>query len=286
MPIETFLYVEQLWQLETLLRGVVSNEENVKKFNKKTQTLTRAMIPKRYRTPVSKYITLSTEFVYENWMRIWAIIAWLAINLMLFTWKFQQFEHSPIFKITGYCVSVAKGSGEILKFNMALILVPVCRRTLTKLRSTVLGKFIPFDDNINFHKMTAVAIVIGTFLHSMAHLACNFPLLSSCPERKFMVLLGPMLNYQQPSYLDLIETTVSITGLLMVFIMGFSFTLATHYFRKNAIKLPGSFHHLAGFNAFWYAHHLLVVAYILLILHGYLLIFDKPWYLKTVCILS
>ncbi|EEF29574.1 putative respiratory burst oxidase homolog protein H isoform X2 [Ricinus communis] len=273
-------YIE-MWQLEILLRGMVNNDDKVQKLDRKTQTLTRAMIPKRYRTPVSKCITLSTEFVHDNWMRIWAITAWLAINLILFMWKVEEYKHSSVFKITGYCVCLAKGAGETLKFNMALILVPVCRRTLTKLRSTILGKFIPFDDNINFHKMIAVAISIGTVIHVMAHLACNFPLLSSCPNQKFMVLLGPILNYQQPSFGYLMESTVSITGFLIMFIMGFSFTLATHSFRRSAINLPGAFHSLAGFNAFWYAHHLLVVAYILLILHGYFLIFDRPWYLKT-----
>lgn len=54
----------------------------------------------------------------------------------------------------GYCVSIAKGGAETLKFNMALILLPVCRNTITWLRSkTKLGGVVPFDDNINFHKV-------------------------------------------------------------------------------------------------------------------------------------
>ncbi|XP_055960251.1 putative respiratory burst oxidase homolog protein H [Mercurialis annua] len=272
-------YIE-MWQLETLLRGMVNNDEDVKKLQ--TQTLTRAMIPKKYRTPIIKHLNLTTEFIYENWMRIWALTAWLAMNAFLFMWKFEHFKHSQMFKITGYCVCLAKASGETIKFNMALILIPVCRRTLTKLRSTILGKFIPFDDNINFHKIIAVAIVIASVIHSFAHLACNFPLLSSCPKKKFMAVLGRLLHHHQPTYRELLlHTTVGITGILMVLIMGFAFTLATHSFRKNAIKLPGTFQRLAGFNAFWYAHHLLVLAYILLILHGYFLIFSRVWYKKT-----
>jgi hypothetical protein len=53
----------------------------------------------------------------------------------------------------GYCLLTAKGAAETLKFNMALILLPVCRNTITWLRSTRLGPLVPFDDNINFHKV-------------------------------------------------------------------------------------------------------------------------------------
>ncbi|KAF2300463.1 hypothetical protein GH714_013605 [Hevea brasiliensis] len=273
-------YIE-IWQLETLLRGLVNNDDSVKKLDTKAKTLTRAMIPRRYRTPVSKFFSLAIEFINENWMKIWAINVWLFVNFLLVLWKFDEYMHSPMFQITGYCVCIAKASGETLKFNMALILLPVCRRTLTKLRSTCLSKIIPFDDNINFHQIIAVAITIGTAVHVVAHLACNFPLLSSCPKLKFLIYIGPLLNFQQPTYGSLLHTTVSITGIWLTLIMGISFTLATPYFRRNIVKLPGAFHRLAGFNSFWYAHHLLIMAYILLFLHGYYLIFPKPWYQKT-----
>lgn len=270
-----------MWHLEILLREMVNNDESVHKL-KKANTLTRAMIPRRYRTPLSKTFSLATEFIYENWMRIWAINIWLFINFLLVLWKFEEYVHSPTFKITGYCVCIAKAAGETLKFNMALILVPVCRRTLTNLRSTCLSKAIPFDDNIKFHQIIATAISIGTLMHVMAHLTCNYPRLSSCPKLKFMIYLGPVLGYQQPTYGGLMLTTVSITGVALTLIMAVSFTLATHYFRRNIVKLPGVFHRLAGFNSFWYAHHFLILAYVLLILHGYYLIFPKPWYQKTV----
>ncbi|WCJ41146.1 hypothetical protein M5689_022028 [Euphorbia peplus] len=176
-------YIE-MWQLELLLRGMVNEETGGRKLNRKTNSLTKAMIPRKYRTPVSKFISLTTEFIYEHWMRIWAMSLWATVNILLFFWKFDEYTRSPTFQITGYCVCTAKAS-------------------------------------------------------------------------------------------------VSITGIFMIVIMGFSFMLATHYFRRNVVKLPGAFHRLAGFNSFWYAHHLLIVAYVLLVMHGYFLIFPKPWYQKT-----
>lgn len=82
---------------------------------------------------------------------------WLAIVSGLFVYKFIQYKNKAAFGIMGYCVSVAKGGAETLKFNMALILLPVCRNTITWLRNkTKLGVAVPFDDNLNFHKVGSV----------------------------------------------------------------------------------------------------------------------------------
>lgn len=274
-------YIE-MWQLETLLRDMVSSEDgNSNKLSKRTQTLTRAMIPRRYRTPVSKFLSETVELIHENWKRIWIVTLWLTINLILYLWKFNQYKQKGAFEVMGYCVCIAKGAAETLKFNMALILLPVCRKTLTKLRSTFLNSLIPFDDNINFHKLFALAIAIGTFVHAIMHVSCDFTRMISCPQEKFMTILGSDFNYKKPTYMDLMESTPGVTGILMVIIMAFSFTLATHSFRRNVIKLPWPLHHLAGFNSFWYAHHLLVLGYILLVIHGYFLFLTKDWQEKT-----
>ncbi|KAL4610343.1 hypothetical protein ACB092_08G044300 [Castanea dentata] len=274
-------YIE-MWQLETLLRGMVSPEDGGnQKLSKRTQTLTRAMIPKRYRTPVSRFLSETGERIHDNWRRIWVVTLWLTINLVLYLWKFNQYKHHGAFQIMGYCVCIAKGAAETLKFNMALILFPVCRKTLTKFRSTFLSSVVPFDDNINFHKLYALGIAVGTFVHATMHITCDFTRLVSCPKQKFMTILGSDFNYKQPSYMDLVESTPGVTGILMVIIMVFSFTLATHSFRRNVIKLPWPLNNLAGFNSFWYAHHLLVLAYILFVIHGYFLFLTKDWQNKT-----
>ncbi|CAN4098885.1 unnamed protein product [Withania somnifera] len=272
-------YIE-MWQLKTLLRGMVGSEEGEKTL-KRSQILPKTMIPKEYRTPVSKFLYKTSEKIQENWKRIWVLTLWLCINMILFTWKFQQFKRKSAFQIMGYCVCIAKGAGETLKFNMALVLFPVCRRTLTKLRETFLGSIFPFDENINFHKIIALGIAIATFIHALFHTSCNFLKLISCPQSKFMTFLGSNFDYHQPSYLDLVASIPGVTGILMTLFMLFSFTLATHSFRRNVIKLPWPFHHLAGFNAFWYAHHLLFLVYILLILHGFFIFLTKEWYKKT-----
>ena len=101
----------------------------------------------------------------EYWRRGWVLLLWFVIISCLFAWKFYQYRNRSTFKVMGYCIPVAKGAAETLKFNMALILLPVCRNTLTWLRSTRARKFVPFDDNINFHKVRGVSTLIRIVLN-------------------------------------------------------------------------------------------------------------------------
>lgn len=255
---------------------------NSEDMMKKTNSLAKTMIPKRYRSPFFRFMSKTSDFMHENWKRIWLLSLWITVNLVLFVWKFQQYKKTKAFQVMGYCVCIAKGAAETLKLNMALILIPVCRNTLTRLRSTVLSSIIPFDDNINFHKIIALEITIATFLHTIMHVSCDFPRLTICPREKFDLMLGPNFDYKQPTVVSLLISTPGWTGVLMVIIMTFSFTLATHSFRRRAVKLSTPYRHLAGFNAFWYAHHLLVLVYIMLVIHSFFIFLTKEWYKKTV----
>jgi respiratory burst oxidase len=89
----------------------------------------------------------------ENWRRAWVVALWVAAMAALFVWKFVQYRHTAGFQVMGYCLPTAKGAAETLKLNMALVLLPVCRNTLTWLRSSWARFFVPFDDNITFHKV-------------------------------------------------------------------------------------------------------------------------------------
>lgn len=157
--IQTKTTILQIWQLEMLLQGMVGSEGN-EKFIKHTEVLTKSMARKRYRNPVWKFLGLASDFVHENWKRIWVLLFWLALNVILISWKILQYRRRAAFHIMGYCVCVAKGAAESLKLNMALILLPVCRNSITWLRSTILNSIIPFDDNINFHKVSFLSLSI------------------------------------------------------------------------------------------------------------------------------
>ncbi|KAH7293928.1 hypothetical protein KP509_28G048400 [Ceratopteris richardii] len=272
-------YIE-LWQLETLFQGMVASYSK-EAFLSHTKTLSKSMVPKRWRTPLQRFNRMIQSFLDEHWRRVWLLVLWISTVLGLFIWKFLQYRQLPAFEVMGYCVCVAKGAAETLKLNMALILLPVCRNTITRLRSTFIGSIVPFDDNINFHKVIAACIVIGVALHSIVHMACDFPRIIACPTQTFMRYIGDGFHYHKPSYGQIVTSVVGITGVVMVVLMSISFTLATHSFRRNVVKLPGVLKKMAGFNSFWYTHHLFVVVYALLIVHSLFLYLQHDWKKKT-----
>ncbi|KAG6601664.1 Respiratory burst oxidase-like protein E, partial [Cucurbita argyrosperma subsp. argyrosperma] len=277
---ENLGYIE-LWQLETLLlqRDTYMNysrplstatsvgwSQNLSSFNPKTI--------------IKSATTTLHSVILQNWQRIWILFLWGSTMAALFVWKFLQYKNRAAFNIMGYCLPTAKGAAETLKFNMALILLPVCRNTLTWLRSTAARSVVPFDDNINFHKLIACFIAVGIVVHGGVHLACDFPRLARSSPEEFEVISSDFHN-KKPSYKELLMSVEGVTGIVMVVLMGISFTLATHRFRRNVVKLPWLLNRLAGFNAFWYSHHLMGIVYLLLLVHGTFLFLAHSWTQKT-----
>ncbi|KAL0784072.1 hypothetical protein Bca101_000317 [Brassica carinata] len=281
-------------------------------------------------------------FVLDNWKRLWVMALWIAVMAGLFTWKFMEYRNRPAYQVMGACVCIAKGAGETLKLNMAIVLLPVCRNTITLLRTkTKLSVAVPFDDNLNFHKVIAIAISIGVGIHATAHLACDFPRLIAADEEAYKpmeqyfgvqpkscveflksvevviaiaISIGvgihatahlacdfprliaadeetykPMEQYfgvQPKSYVEFLKSVEVVTGTVMVILMTISFTLATSWLRRNNSEtLPKPLKKIIGFNAFCYTHHLFVIVYTLLVIHGYYVYLIKIWYKKTVGLL-
>ncbi|RZC13329.1 Respiratory burst oxidase-like protein C isoform B [Glycine soja] len=220
-------------------------------------------------------------FLLDNWQRSWVLALWIGVMLGLFAYKFVQYRRKAAYEVMGHCVCMAKGAAETLKLNMALILLPVCRNTITWLRNkTKLGVVVPLDDNINFHKVIAVAIAVAVAVHSIYHLTCDFPRLLHASDEKYK-LMQPFFGDRPSDYWYFVKSWEGVTGIIIVVLMAIAFTLANPRFRRGRAKLPKPFNKFTGFNAFWYSHHLFVIVYALLVVHGIKLYLTKEWYKKT-----
>lgn len=272
----------QLWQLETLLlqRDTYMNYSR-QLSAASTVAWSQNVSPLRPKNVIRSVCFRVRCVLLENWQRTWLMSLWLMAMGGVFAWKLNQYRNRAAFQVMGYCLGAAKGAAETLKLNMALILLPVCRNMLTWLRSTRARLFIPFDDNINFHKIIACAIAIGVMVHAGTHLACDFPRLVNSSQEKFN-LISSHFNRKKPTYTSLLGGVEGVTGISMVILMAISFTLATRRFRRNVVSLSSPFNRLTGFNAFWYSHHLLALVYILLLVHGTFVFLVNQWYQKTV----
>ncbi|XP_050372308.1 respiratory burst oxidase homolog protein D [Argentina anserina] len=275
-----YIMVENLETL--LLQAPVHHSVTVSDSRVLSQLLSQKLKPTQENNPITRWYQKIKYFLLDNWQRVWVLMLWIGIVSALFVYKFIQYKNKEAFEVMGYCVCIAKGGAETLKFNMALILLPVCRNTITWLRNkTKLGVVVPFDDNLNFHKVIAVGIVIGVGLHAGAHLTCDFPRLIHATEDQYESMI-PYFGEDQPkNYWWFVKGVEGLTGIGMVVLMAIAFTLATPWFRRNKLNLPKPLKKLTGFNAFWYSHHLFVIVYALLIIHGIKLYLTKVWYYKT-----
>lgn len=273
----------ELHNLEMLLLQAPTHSNNtVTDSRKLSQLLSQKLVPTKEPNPIKRGASKVAYFVEDNWKRIWIVLLWLGICAGLFTWKFLQYKNRYVFHVMGYCVTFAKGAAETLKFNMALILLPVCRNTITWLRSrSKLGVAVPFDDNINFHKVVALGVGVGVAIHVICHLTCDFPRLLHASDEAYEPLGRYFGETRPPNYWWFVKGTEGWTGIVMLVLMVIAFTLAQPWFRRNRLKLPKALKKLTGFNAFWYSHHLFVIVYALLLVHGWYLYLSREWQKKT-----
>ncbi|XP_030534927.1 respiratory burst oxidase homolog protein B isoform X2 [Rhodamnia argentea] len=277
-------YIE-LHNLETLLLQAPIQSSSAPAGSESwvlSQMLSQKLVPTREQNPIKRCYNPLAYFIEDNWKRILVMGLWISICAGLFTWKFIQYKHRTVFDVMGYCVTTAKGGAETTKFNMALILLPVCRNTITWLRSrTRLGVIVPFNDNINFHKVIAWGIAVGVGLHAGAHLTCDFPRLLHATDAEYEPMKQFFGEKRPNNYWWFVKGTEGWTGVSMVVLMAIAYTLAQPWFRRNRLDLPKALKKLTGFNSFWYSHHLFVIVYVLFVIHGYFLYLSKKWYKKT-----
>uniref|UniRef100_A0A452ZA06 FAD-binding FR-type domain-containing protein n=3 Tax=Aegilops tauschii subsp. strangulata TaxID=200361 RepID=A0A452ZA06_AEGTS len=308
-------YIE-LYNLKMLLLEAPS--ESTTNSHKLSKLLSQRLRPTTDPSPVRRWYKRAKCSLEDNWRRCWVMLLWLSICVGLFAWKFMQYRHHAVFGVMGYCVCVAKGGAETLKFNMALTLLPVCRNTITWLRShTTAGRIVPFNDNLKFHMAIAVGITVGAGLHVISHLACDFPRLLHAMDDEYEPMKPFFGDAKPPNYWWFVRGTEGWTGLVMMALMAVAFTFATAPLRKGKLRLPklkklesldsnhepreltrfarlvnascsrltwlvnALLNRFTGYNVFWYTHHLLLAVYALLIVHGHFLYLNKKWQKKS-----
>ncbi|KAJ6461087.1 NADPH oxidase [Mycena sanguinolenta] len=165
----------------------------------------------------------------------------------------------------GITFTIARAAALVLHVDVVFILLPVCRNFISVLRRTPLGDVIPFEKNITFHKATGWSIVIGSVVHTLAHIVNLYRLTMADGSARttgqrvaFFIsanfMIGPL-----------------ITGWLMWICLGVMVFFAAEKRRtgKNG-----------GFERFWYTHHLFIPFFILWQLHGMFCMIqpDRPPY--------
>ncbi|KAJ7756067.1 ferric reductase NAD binding domain-containing protein [Mycena maculata] len=186
-----------------------------------------------------------------------AILAWLHYSL-----KDNLVGARAEFGIT---FVIARSAALVLHVDVIFILLPVCRNFVSIMRRSPLGTVIPFDENLTLHKATAWSIVIGSLVHTLAHIfnlyhltMANYSADTTAKRVAFFVyanfIIGPLW-----------------TGWLMWVALG----VMVYYALEKKRRAKNG-----GFEKFWYTHHLFIPFFLLWQFHGMFCMIkpDRPPY--------
>ncbi|XP_054372317.1 NADPH oxidase 1 isoform X3 [Molothrus ater] len=203
--------------------------------------------------------------------------AWLGINIFLFTYYFLFFDRDERYfytrAILGSALAWARASAKCLNFNSMLILLPVCRNLLSFLRGTcsccrrTLRKQL--DHNLTFHKLVAYTLALLTAVHTIAHLFnlerynqsqqatdSSLPAVLSKMHLQGSEWLNPIHSNQTTVEYVAFTTIPGLTGVIITLALILMVTSSTEFIRRNYFEL------------FWYTHHLFLVYFAGLVIHG------------------
>jgi NADPH oxidase 2 len=196
---------------------------------------------------------LSVREKFQRWMvnegsRRVVVGTFILLHCMIFAFGFMNYQLKD--NLTGARATfgitypIARAAALVLHFDIACILLPVCRTLISLLRQTPLNGIVPFDKNITFHKLVGYSIVFFTWLHTTAHWN-NFAQLAAKQKLGFVGFLK--INFL---------TGPGWSGYVMTFVLMAMFFTALEKPRR------------ANYERFWNVHHLMVVFFVFWSVHG------------------
>ncbi|NXV67641.1 DUOX2 oxidase, partial [Molothrus ater] len=233
---------------------------------------TEARRKKYERNRVQQKIQEFKRFV-ENYRRhIVCVILFSAITAGVFAERAYYYAFaSPstgIAQTTFVGIIISRGSAASISFMYSYILLTMCRNLITVLRETFLNHYIPFDAAVDFHRWIAMAALIFSVLHTAGHVV-NVYIFSVTPLSVLSCLFSTVFTNDgsqlpQKYYWWFFQTIPGMTGVLLLVVLAVMYVFATRHFRR------------VSFQGFWITHHLYVLLYILVIIHGSYALIQQP----------
>uniref|UniRef100_A0A8C6KAA4 NADPH oxidase 1 n=1 Tax=Nothobranchius furzeri TaxID=105023 RepID=A0A8C6KAA4_NOTFU len=210
------------------------------------------------------------------------IVVWMGINIFLFVWYYLFYDRGDNFFYTrhllGSALAWARAPAAVLNFNCMLILLPVCRNLLSLIRGSLMccsrTMRRQMDRNLTFHKLVAYMIALMTAIHMVAHLL-NVEWYNNSRQGVYDELsttLSDLADMENTTYLNPIRTTnlnpqqiplyfaftsiAGLTGIIITLALILMITSSMEVIRRSY------------FEVFWYTHHLFVIFFAGLVIHG------------------
>ena len=192
---------------------------------------------------------LRWEYISNNMVRFNFFLGILIISLILIVGRVIGYRDSCGFLI------LARSSGQCLNFFSSIVVLLVCRRSISLLRARGFGRYLPLDDHVYFHKMIGLFIVFHSLLHTLGHLF-NFLLVSQDPKLNTQNFTYAQYLFGTAPGIGWIGGCASLTGWLLLIIIAIM-SLAQPFSRS-----------LGKFELFYYTHLLYIPFWALLFIHA------------------
>jgi NADPH oxidase 5 len=178
----------------------------------------------------------ASNWIEEHGVELLFLVVYALVNLALFGFAVRRYHAAGA---NGF-VMLARGCGACLNFNGALILVPMLRHFTSWLRGLRLGRLLPIDHSVSFHKLVGHVIFGFAAIHTLAHLG------------NYLATHGFTQGVAQ-----LLSTKAGLTGLALMAVTWLMWTFALEPIRR------------AGhFQLFHFVHLLYWAFFALLLVHG------------------
>ncbi|XP_019635682.1 PREDICTED: dual oxidase 2-like [Branchiostoma belcheri] len=222
--------------------------------------------------PVLKKFNAFKRYIQNYRLHIFWLTLYTLVTIGIFAERAYYYsverEHAGLRRIAGYGVTVTRGAASGMMWAYSIILVTMCRNTITHMRETFLHLYIPFDSAIALHKIIAMTALFFTVMHCIGH-AINFYHIATQTADDLTCLFRDYFHYSNelPKFhYWCFATTTGMTGILLVLVIAVMYVFATQYARRYVFK------------AFWFTHNLYPIMYILTVLHGSGNLVQEPFF--------
>ncbi|XP_068705998.1 cytochrome b-245 heavy chain-like [Montipora foliosa] len=215
------------------------------------------------------------KFAVNELARYIVIIAWMAINIYLFASSFIELNTGArniyLRVIVKDGLAFARASAAVLNFNCMLILLTMSRNLLSFIRGIGCGHSVLrfLDKHKTFHKYIAYMICLQTVIHIVAHVFnVEFFVASHKIHNELIERLNSFEDTEDQTYLNPVRDSntnaVVVLWTLASGITGAAITLSLILMVSSSTELIRR----SYFEVFWNTHHLFVIFYAGLIIHG------------------
>ena len=115
--------------------------------------------------PRAKNKYVDPDWLSNNVPKVFTLCLYVGVHIGLFAWVFTERLLQTVNDSAYWGVIVARVGGMWLNFNCALIIIPMCRASMTMLRGSIIDKFIPMDEAISFHKTIGKVLFCSMVVH-------------------------------------------------------------------------------------------------------------------------